>query len=91
MLKALSRLFGTKEAEKTPCNCMEGYVSTDELKETLDEHMKLINYEWNEWYEKFEKLHLRLARRDSRKQQVLQEQPTEGPFSVLPYRRITSV
>lgn len=91
MLKAFSRLFTTKEPEKTPCNCTDGFVSVDDLNDALEAHMKDITYEWNEWYEKFEKLHLRLARRDSRKQQVIQEQPGEAPFSVLPYRRITSV
>ena len=91
MLGAFSKLFAKKEPEKTPCNCMDGYVSVEDLNDALEAHMKDITYEWNEWYEKFEKLHLRLARRDSRKQQVVQEQQTEGPFSVLPYRRITSV
>jgi len=91
MLKAISSLFSKKEAAKTPCNCMDGFATIEDVNEALEEHMKQITYEWNEWYEKFEKLHLRLARRDSRKQQVIQEQQVEAPLSVLPYRRITSV
>lgn len=91
MLKALRKALSGKEAEKTPCGCKDDYLTEGQLHEILEDYMKQINFEWTEWYEKFDKLHMRLSKREQRKREVVQDEQESIPLSVLPYRRITSV
>lgn len=98
MLKAVARWILRNDTEPKRKGRAPDFVSHEELKMLLEEHMKDITYEWNEWYEKFDKLHLRLARRAQRAAESQQELPLsrngngDHPApSVLNYRRPWSV
>lgn len=78
MLKALARYILRNEAKPTPRRHEERSLTRSDVTEILDEYMKQINYEWNEWYEKFDKLHLRLAKRAAREAGP-QGTPPKGP------------
>lgn len=79
---ALFVLLGIKsppEAKKTRKQPAETFVTHEELEEALDKHRKDLEWEWTEMYEKFEKLHLRLAKREKREQEKDQRQlPLSG-------------
>lgn len=67
------------EAKRTRKQPAETFVTHDELEEALDKHRKDLEWEWTEMYEKFEKLHLRLAKREKREQEKEQRQlPLSG-------------
>lgn len=85
-----------KAAKPTPKRHEPEYVTHEQLKEALEEVTKDLNYEWNEWYEKFDKLHLRLAKRADREKKRAEQQldgfeETEPRPSVLNFRRLGSV
>jgi len=68
-LIALSGLLLRREAQRTPEGRAERYVTPEELADALEKHAKHLEWEWTEMYEKFNKLHLRLSKRDKRSQQ----------------------
>lgn len=91
MLLALWRWLWPKEAPTTRKRREEQFVTPEQLELALEEHMKEITFEWNEWYEKFDKLHLRLAKRAQRQKREAEtpvheeyEEP-QGRPSVLHY------
>lgn len=94
MLKAFWGWLWPKDAPQTSSRHREKYVTPEQLELALAEATKELNYEWNEWYEKFNALHLRLSKRDKRRLAVNNEQSAEfeeeAPVSVLSYRRMTS-
>ena len=103
-LLAHFRRKDAQEATKTPQRPAADYVTREQLKAAVEaaveDATKDITFEWNEMYEKFEKLHLRLAKRDKRAQQPPQEQLQIGDDprreqalarSALPFRRFGSV
>ncbi len=73
------------------------YVTHEELREAIAESTKDLTFEWNEWYEKFDKLHLRLSKREKRAKQDPEQDLEQLGFdagerpSVLAFRRIGSV
>ena len=94
MLKAFWNWLWPKDAPQTSKRREERYVTHDQLELALADATKELNYEWNEWYEKFNALHLRLSKREKRRLAVNnepQQDPDEPPqLSVLSYRRMTS-
>lgn len=56
--------------------------------EGLEKRWDEISYEWNDWYDKFRRLHARLARRESRAKEEAQNGP-ESPEDVLSQYRKT--
>lgn len=91
MLLALIRRLVREDAPKTSKRREPEFVTPEQLELALEEHMKDITYEWNETYEKFAKLHLRLSKRDQRakraaeEQQFIQEELPPERASVLHY------
>lgn len=97
---ALIATFGylrLKDAPATRKGRQQSYVTSDELKEALEKHREDLEWEWTEMYEKFNKLHLRLSKRDQRKKRDQEEQHEHelelgdhqrGPRSVLPFRKL---
>lgn len=94
MLKAFWNWLWPKDTPATSKRHSDRYVTHDQLELALADATKELNYEWNEWYEKFNALHLRLSKRDKRRLAVNNSQPEEfveePPVSVLAYRRIGS-
>jgi rubrerythrin len=103
VLKAVVRWLWPKDATPQPARREDPGISREQLDAALEEHMRDITYEWNEMYEKFEKLHLRLAKRadrEAKKQQRTagvagndEERYTEGAerVSILSHRRLGSI
>jgi hypothetical protein len=93
-LLAPKRVEQPKEAQPKRKRHAEEFVTRDELDEAIAEATKEMTFEWNEWYEKFDKLHMRLSKREKRKQ-VNPDQEELEPLgdrpSVLNFRRIGSV
>lgn len=94
MLKAFWDWLWPKDAPTTSKRHTERYITHEQLELALAEATKELTYEWNEWYEKFNALHLRLSKRDKRRLAVnnvaepeIEDSP---PVSVLTYRRMTS-
>lgn len=73
MLKALARWILRNDAPKKRQRHEPEYLTREEAKELFDELSKQLVYEWNEWYEKFDKLHLRLAKRADRERRKAEE------------------
>lgn len=95
-LIASKRVAEPKEAKQTAKRHEPEYVTREQLTLALEETTKDLNYEWNEWYEKFDKLHLRLAKRADREKKREQSQTDnfdehEAPPSALNFRRLGSV
>jgi len=96
-LLAAFRLKRQQEAKPTRKRREEQFVTHEELSEAIEAATKELNYEWNEWYEKFDKLHLRLAKRAARAEKQQEQQQEEmfeeqgPPVSVLNFRRVGSV
>lgn len=93
-LFAVNRAEKPKEAQPKRKRHEEAFVTRDELDEAIAEATKEMTFEWNEWYEKFDKLHMRLAKREKRgtKQPDQEALPLDGERpSVLAFRRIGSV
>lgn len=95
MLLAFFRRLLIGDTVKTRADKAVEYVTTEQLELALENHARDLEYEWNEWYEKFSKLHLRLSKRADRerKQQEAQvEEYEESPrTTALHYRRPWSV
>lgn len=94
MLKALWNWLWPKDAPATSKRRDDKFVTPEQLELALAEATKELTYEWNEWYEKFNALHLRLSKRERRSRQVndsaqaeIEEQPQP---SVLAFRRLGS-
>jgi len=66
VLKAFVRWLWPRDPEATRKRREEPGVTREDVIEMIEEASKQLNYEWNEWYEKFDKLHLRLAKRAAR-------------------------
>lgn len=94
MLKAFWEWLWPKEPEPTQKRRGEKYVTHEQLELAIEDATKDLQYEWNEWYEKFNTLHLRLSKREKRSKQVNNVEPDEiqdePQLSVLSYRRMTS-
>lgn len=73
------------------------FVTHEEMEEAIEKASKKLEWEWTEMYEKFEKLHLRLAKREKREQQQQQlplsgnDDAEESPPSILHLRRAGSI
>ena len=101
MLLAFWRWLWPRETVQTPPRHAESELTREQVLEiveaALEEHMRDINFEWTEWYEKFDKLHLRLAKRAARASNGQQPPPPHGveqdekPVSALHFRRLGSV
>lgn len=97
MLLRIWRWLWPLEASQTPRRHDDPPLTEDRLELLLDKHMQQITFEWNEWYEKFDKLHLRLAKREKRQQSPQVErggaraEAGTPAVSALHLRRIGSV
>jgi len=96
-LFAINRNEKPQDAKPKRKRHEEEFVTREEMDEAIAENSKQLEFEWNEWYEKFDKLHLRLSKRAKRAAQG-GEQEVEQPSldvgdrpSVLQFRRIGSV
>lgn len=81
LLGALALLERSRAKQQIPAKSTRkrheaDFVTREELEEAIDKATKDITFEWNEMYEKFEKLHLRLSKRDQRAKQQ-QQQPQQ--------------
>lgn len=84
------------EAARTRKRHADDFVTRDELDEAIAEATKELTFEWNEWYEKFDKLHLRLSKRAKRSEKqeelhLVEDEEAAPPLSPLAYRRLGSV
>lgn len=97
MLKRLIRWLWPQEAPATHEGRRERYVTPSELEEALTSLQKRLDWEMNEWHEKFSTLHARLAKRQQRLagttgQPIVESEPPTPPRpSVLNYRKPWSV
>ncbi len=82
MLKALWRLIWPPDAEKTQTQRTERYVTSEQLELALEKYAREQEFEMNEWYEKFNTLHLRLSKRDKRKATAVEQEQQEVEESV---------
>jgi hypothetical protein len=93
MLKALIRWLWPLDAEKTQSVRQERYVTHDQLELALEKYSKEQEFEMNEWYDKFNTLHLRLTKRDQRKAKAVEQEQLEheeSAPSVIHLRRFGS-
>ena len=94
MLKAFWYWLWPKEAPKTRAGREKDFVTHEQLELALETATKELEYEWNEWYEKFNTLHLRLSKREKRVSQgnngAVQQIEEQSPPSVLAFRRLGS-
>jgi hypothetical protein len=93
MLKALIRWLWPPDAEKTQNLRQERYVTPDQLELALEKYAKEQEFEMNEWYDKFNTLHLRLTKRDQRKSKAVEQEQLEveeSAPSVIHLRRFGS-
>lgn len=86
-----------KDAPKTQARPVQKFVTHEELDEAIEKAAKRLEWEWTEMYEKFNTLHLRLAKRANRQRKVEEEQEhveqeeqEPAQLSILPYRRLGS-
>lgn len=63
-----------QEAKPTRKRHEETFVTHEELRAAVEKVAKDLEWEWTEMYEKFDKLHLRLAKREARQR----KQPEAG-------------
>lgn len=100
MLKAFARWILREEAQPTRKGHREEYVTPEQLREALEEVTKESEYALNEWYEKFNALHLRLSKRVAREEKKanggtatarMREGHEESPVSAIHFRRMGSV
>lgn len=93
-LIASKRVEQPKDAHQTREVPVGDFVTRDEMDAAIAKNSEQLEFEWNEWYEKFKNLHLRLSKRDKRKavDQELPEIDEDAPRpSVLAFRRTGSV
>ena len=81
MLKAFFRWLWPLDAEKPQARHRERYVTEEQLELALDKYAKNQEYELNEWYDKFNALHLRLSKRDKRKATAVEQEQLEDEQS----------
>jgi hypothetical protein len=81
MLKALWRYLWPLDAEKTQSEPSKRYVTPDQLELALEKYAKEQEFEMNEWYDKFNTLHLRLTKRDKRKATAVEQEQLEDEDS----------
>ena len=95
MLLALWRWLWPREAEPTRTRHADHYVTSEQLELALAESAKEQEFMLNEWYEKFNALHLRLSKRVKREQQSgapqLVDDRQQGKPSIAHLRRLGSV
>jgi len=97
MLKAIWRWLWPEEAKPARAGREIAYVTPEQLEAAIEKSTRELVFEWNETYEKFEKLHLRLAKRadrEAKKQQPplgVNSHEEEGTVSILRHRRLGSV
>lgn len=100
MLKALVRWLWPTDAPATRKGRDGEHVTREQVQEMIEDSAKDLVYEWNEWYEKFDKLHLRLAKRAAREEKKSRaveddhngvEQGGDSRPGVLALRRFGSV
>lgn len=90
-LLAAFRLKKSPEAKPTPKRHEADFVTREQLDAAIEKVAKDLEWEWTEMYDKFEKLHLRLAKRDARakakpdEQLPLEERPV---LDIRQYRRL---
>jgi len=98
-LLAAFRYMQLKDTPKTRKAAKPVYVTDEDLQDALEKHREALEWEWTEMYEKFNKLHLRLSKREKRAQEkphnVDQEELEVEQFghnhrSALPFRRLGS-
>lgn len=95
MLFAFLRWLIGSPAPKTHKRQERDYVTREQLDEIMGEYSKKTEWVLDEWYEKFNTLHARLAKRAQRAAPpppangVEQEEQTQLP-SVLQFRRLGS-
>jgi len=93
MLKAFFRWLWPLEAEKTQNRQPERYVTPEQLELALEKYSREQEFEMNEWYDKFNTLHLRLTKRDKRKATAVEQEQLEDEQSnpsVIHLRRFGS-
>ncbi len=83
-LIAVFRHNRQKEAKPTPKRHEPEFVTREQLKAAIEEATKHLEWEWTEMYEKFDKLHLRLAKREARQRGAQQPEPAAGTPSDQP-------
>jgi hypothetical protein len=81
MLKAFIRWLWPKDAEKTQSVRQERYVTPEQLELALEKHAREQEFEMNEWYDKFNTLHLRLTKREKRKATAVEQEQLEDEQS----------
>lgn len=52
--------------------------------EALERQIKTIDSEWTDWYEKFRRLHMRLAKRDQRAEDGAEPTNGQGDVPISP-------
>lgn len=86
-----------KDAPRTAKTRQPLYVTHEDLEEALKRHRDELEWEWTEMYDKFNKLHLRLTKRDQRKKKDVDQEEqdelefpprAERPPSVLHFRKL---
>jgi len=94
-LLAIWRWLWPKEAEQTRNRRDDQLVTSEQLELALAESLKEQEFMLNEWYEKFNALHLRLSKRVKREQQIgpptLVDDQKSGRPSIAHLRRLGSV
>jgi len=95
VLLALWRWLWPLEAQPTQNGRRNDYVTREQLELALEESSKESEFMLNEWYEKFNTLHLRLSKRVKREAQngppQLVEDQKQGRPSIAHLRRLGSV
>jgi len=87
-----------QEAPKTRKGRAADYVTRDEMEEIIEQYTKELEFTNTEWYEKFNALHQRLAKREKRskppEQQleiVDEDSAPRSTVSALPFRKLGSL
>lgn len=95
MLLAFWRWLWPLETQPTHAGRRDDYVTREQLELALEESSKESEFMLNEWYEKFNTLHLRLSKRVKREAQngapQLVEDQKQGRPSIAHLRRLGSV
>lgn len=98
MLRRFLRWLVGFDASQTQSGRRADYVTREELSAALEEYARESEYALNEWYEKFNTLHLRLSKRVKREESRTPPQlplvatpPSGERPSVLHLRKLGSV
>lgn len=72
-------LFQRRRApDKAATEGTPGVRALEERIASLESKLERIDYEWSDWYDKFRRLHARIARRQQREETATAEVPTNG-------------